>query len=182
MAPRLAVRASAQASAASSFAGVKVSGKAARRAARRAAVAAQAKVRSARTRGRVTTPGACASTQDKAATVPLLWRCISSPGVRASFSQMGTSICCHVSLFMTCWIARPPASHCSRAAAAPHQAGCASADIPGPSTPPCCLSLRWQIGDTLEEFLLEATPDPKLRQLMMSMSEAVRTIAYKVRG
>lgn len=38
-----------------------------------------------------------------------------------------------------------------------------------------------QIGDTLEEFLLEATPDPKLRQLMMSMSEAIRTIAYKVR-
>lgn len=39
-----------------------------------------------------------------------------------------------------------------------------------------------QIGDTLEEFLLEATPDPKLRQLMMSMSEAIRTIAYKVRS
>jgi sedoheptulose-bisphosphatase len=38
-----------------------------------------------------------------------------------------------------------------------------------------------KIGDTLEEFLLEATPDPKLRQLMMSMSEAIRTIAYKVR-
>jgi hypothetical protein len=45
-----------------------------------------------------------------------------------------------------------------------------------PCQPPCP-----QIGDTLEEFLLEATPDPKLRQLMMSMSEAVRTIAYKVR-
>jgi sedoheptulose-bisphosphatase len=38
-----------------------------------------------------------------------------------------------------------------------------------------------QVGDTLEEFLLEATDEPKLRQLMMSMSEASRTIAYKVR-
>lgn len=38
-----------------------------------------------------------------------------------------------------------------------------------------------QVGDTLEEFLLEATADPKLRQVMMSMSEACRTIAYKVR-
>ena len=38
-----------------------------------------------------------------------------------------------------------------------------------------------QIGDTLEEYLVEATRDPKLRQLMMSMSEAIRTIAYKVR-
>jgi sedoheptulose-bisphosphatase len=37
------------------------------------------------------------------------------------------------------------------------------------------------IGDSLEEFLVSATPDPKLRQLMMSMSEAIRTIAYKVR-
>lgn len=50
-------------------------------------------------------------------------------------------------------------------------------------TPFCPSSRRnsVQIGDTLEEFLLEATPDPKLRQLMMSMSEAIRTIAYKVR-
>ena len=38
-----------------------------------------------------------------------------------------------------------------------------------------------QIGDTLEEFLLEASSDAKLRQLMMSLSEAIRTIAYKVR-
>jgi sedoheptulose-bisphosphatase len=38
-----------------------------------------------------------------------------------------------------------------------------------------------KLGDTLEEFLLEATTDAKLRQLMMSMSEAIRTIAYKVR-
>jgi sedoheptulose-bisphosphatase len=37
-----------------------------------------------------------------------------------------------------------------------------------------------QLGDSLAEFLVEATPDPKLRQLMMSMSEAIRTIAYKV--
>lgn len=27
---------------------------------------------------------------------------------------------------------------------------------------------------------MDATPDPKLRQLMMSMAEAVRTIAFKV--
>lgn len=38
-----------------------------------------------------------------------------------------------------------------------------------------------KVGDSLSEFLIEATKDPKLRQLMMSMAEAVRTIAYKVR-
>ena len=38
-----------------------------------------------------------------------------------------------------------------------------------------------QIGDTLEEFLTEATEDSKLRQVIMSLSEAVRTIAFKVR-
>ncbi len=38
-----------------------------------------------------------------------------------------------------------------------------------------------QVGDTLEEFLVEATSDAKLRQTMMSLSEAVRTIAFKVR-
>lgn len=37
-----------------------------------------------------------------------------------------------------------------------------------------------QVGDTLEEFLLGATSDAKLRQTMMSLSEAVRTIAFKV--
>jgi hypothetical protein len=37
-----------------------------------------------------------------------------------------------------------------------------------------------QVGDSLEEFLVEATPDPKLRQILMSLSEAVRTIAFKV--
>lgn len=37
-----------------------------------------------------------------------------------------------------------------------------------------------QVGDSLEEFLVEATPDPKLRQVLMSLSEAVRTIAFKV--
>jgi hypothetical protein len=41
--------------------------------------------------------------------------------------------------------------------------------------------MQLQLGDSLAEFLVEATPDPKLRQLMMSMSEAIRTIAYKVR-
>eukprot|EP00195_Chlamydomonas_chlamydogama_P016177 CAMPEP_0202894988 /NCGR_PEP_ID=MMETSP1392-20130828/4268_1 /ASSEMBLY_ACC=CAM_ASM_000868 /TAXON_ID=225041 /ORGANISM="Chlamydomonas chlamydogama, Strain SAG 11-48b" /LENGTH=387 /DNA_ID=CAMNT_0049579851 /DNA_START=53 /DNA_END=1216 /DNA_ORIENTATION=- len=38
-----------------------------------------------------------------------------------------------------------------------------------------------KIGDSLAEFLVEATPDAKLRQLMMSMAEAIRTIAHKVR-
>lgn len=38
-----------------------------------------------------------------------------------------------------------------------------------------------QVGDSLEEFLVDATPDPKLRQVLMSLSEAVRTIAFKVR-
>ena len=37
-----------------------------------------------------------------------------------------------------------------------------------------------QVGDSLEEFLVSATDDAKLRQLMMSMSEAIRTIAFKV--
>ena len=37
-----------------------------------------------------------------------------------------------------------------------------------------------QIGDTLEEFLVQATSDQKLRQVMMSLSEAIRTIAFKV--
>ena len=41
-------------------------------------------------------------------------------------------------------------------------------------------TVRMQIGDTLEEFLLEATDDSKLRQVLMSLSEAVRTIAFKV--
>jgi sedoheptulose-bisphosphatase len=44
-------------------------------------------------------------------------------------------------------------------------------------TQPRCL----QLGDSLEEFLIDATNDAPLRQLMMSMSEAVRTIAFKVR-
>jgi len=37
-----------------------------------------------------------------------------------------------------------------------------------------------QVGDSLEEFLVASTKDAKLRQLMMSMSEAIRTIAFKV--
>ena len=35
-------------------------------------------------------------------------------------------------------------------------------------------------GNSLEEFLVEATSDVKLRQVMMSLSEAIRTIAFKV--
>eukprot|EP00879_Flechtneria_rotunda_P000048 GHRR01000078.1.p1 GENE.GHRR01000078.1~~GHRR01000078.1.p1 ORF type:complete len:415 (+),score=126.80 GHRR01000078.1:52-1245(+) len=38
-----------------------------------------------------------------------------------------------------------------------------------------------KLGDSLSEFLAEATPDPKLRQLMSSLGEAIRTIAHKVR-
>lgn len=37
-----------------------------------------------------------------------------------------------------------------------------------------------QIGDTLEEYLVQATDDAGLRQVLMSMSEAIRTIAFKV--
>jgi hypothetical protein len=37
-----------------------------------------------------------------------------------------------------------------------------------------------QIGETLSEVLAEATTDPKLRQLVSSLAEAIRTIAYKV--
>jgi sedoheptulose-bisphosphatase len=43
------------------------------------------------------------------------------------------------------------------------------------------LTCKAKLGDSLAEFLVEATPDPKLRQLLMSMSEALRTIAFKVR-
>ncbi|KAK9791183.1 hypothetical protein WJX73_010390 [Symbiochloris irregularis] len=38
-----------------------------------------------------------------------------------------------------------------------------------------------KIGDSLEEFLVDATSDTKLRQCLMSLSEATRTIAFKVR-
>ena len=44
-----------------------------------------------------------------------------------------------------------------------------------------CGWLLVQIGDTLEEYLVQATDDAGLRQVLMSMSEAVRTIAFKVR-
>ena len=40
---------------------------------------------------------------------------------------------------------------------------------------------RVQLGDSLEEYLIDSTSDSNLRQLMMSMSEAIRTIAFKVR-
>jgi sedoheptulose-bisphosphatase len=43
------------------------------------------------------------------------------------------------------------------------------------------LTTQAKVGDSLEEFLVSATNDAKLRQLMMSMSEAIRTIAFKVR-
>lgn len=43
-----------------------------------------------------------------------------------------------------------------------------------------CVTAPAQVGDSLEEFLVSATNDAKLRQLMMSMSEAIRTIAFKV--
>jgi sedoheptulose-bisphosphatase len=43
------------------------------------------------------------------------------------------------------------------------------------------LATQAKVGDSLEEFLVSATNDAKLRQLMMSMSEAIRTIAFKVR-
>ena len=43
------------------------------------------------------------------------------------------------------------------------------------------IAARAEVGDTLEEFLEKSTDDIKLRQLMLSMGEAVRTIAYKVR-
>lgn len=39
-----------------------------------------------------------------------------------------------------------------------------------------------QLGDSLEEYLQTATSDPNLRRLMTAMSEAIRTIAYKVSG
>ena len=38
-----------------------------------------------------------------------------------------------------------------------------------------------QVGDTLEEFLVENEKDPALRQVMMCLGEAIRTIAFKVR-
>jgi len=38
-----------------------------------------------------------------------------------------------------------------------------------------------KVGDSLDEFLMQATDDAKLRLLMASMAECCRTIAYKVR-
>jgi len=38
-----------------------------------------------------------------------------------------------------------------------------------------------KVGESLDEFLMQATSDPKLRLLMTSMAECVRTIAFKVR-
>ena len=43
------------------------------------------------------------------------------------------------------------------------------------------LVTRCEIGESLEDFLSKATPDKGLIRLLISMSEAVRTIAFKVR-
>jgi len=43
------------------------------------------------------------------------------------------------------------------------------------------LSAKAEIGDSLEEFLDKATDDAKLQRLMLSMGEAIRTIAFKVK-
>lgn len=43
------------------------------------------------------------------------------------------------------------------------------------------VSVRAEIGDSLEAFLMKATPDPKLRLLMRDMGDCIRTIAFKVR-
>ncbi|KAG2324946.1 hypothetical protein Bca52824_007674 [Brassica carinata] len=40
---------------------------------------------------------------------------------------------------------------------------------------------KCEIGQSLEEFLTQATPDKGLRTLLMCMGEALRTIAFKVR-
>ncbi|XP_010427373.1 PREDICTED: sedoheptulose-1,7-bisphosphatase, chloroplastic-like [Camelina sativa] len=40
---------------------------------------------------------------------------------------------------------------------------------------------KCEIGQSLEEFLAQATPDKGLRTLLMCMGEALRTIAFKVR-
>ncbi len=38
-----------------------------------------------------------------------------------------------------------------------------------------------KIGDTLEEFLREATADPKLRRVMTTMADSCRIISHKVK-
>eukprot|EP00210_Caulerpa_lentillifera_P007846 g7488.t1 len=43
------------------------------------------------------------------------------------------------------------------------------------------LGARAELGDSLEEFLVKATPDRRLRTLMQSMAECTRTIGIKVR-
>ncbi|KAF9598509.1 hypothetical protein IFM89_028041 [Coptis chinensis] len=43
------------------------------------------------------------------------------------------------------------------------------------------LVTKCEIGDSLEEFLAKATPDKGLVRVLMCMSEAIRTIAFKVR-
>ena len=43
------------------------------------------------------------------------------------------------------------------------------------------MTVRAEIGDTLEAFLVKTTPGPKLRTLMRDMGDCIRTIAFKVR-
>ncbi|KAI3799977.1 hypothetical protein L1987_35283 [Smallanthus sonchifolius] len=43
------------------------------------------------------------------------------------------------------------------------------------------LVTKCEIGESLEDFLSKATPDKGLIRLLLSMSEAIRTIAFKVR-
>jgi len=49
------------------------------------------------------------------------------------------------------------------------------------STRGSAMTVRAEIGDSLEAFLMQATPDPKLRTLMRDMGDCIRTIAFKVR-
>jgi len=48
-----------------------------------------------------------------------------------------------------------------------------------PPSPLIWSTCAGQVGDSLEEFLVASTNDAKLRQLLMSMSEAIRTIGFK---
>ena len=162
VAPRVSLRA---ASASSAFTGTKVSAQTTRRASRRVAMAAQAKVSAPAARA-ARAPSAMLPIVSCVAGAPLpVAYSLAAPAVSHALHACGAATahnrCAHFPM--------PPALplHCTLPIALPIAIAIA--------IPHHC-----QIGDTLEEFLLEATPDAKLRQLMMSMSEAIRTIAYQV--
>ena len=99
----------------------------------------------------------------------------------ASASNRARVVLLHLSccLRSSCWPGGPSLGTTSVIHCVPWASCCVCAHVATDCHSARC---RVQLGDSLEEFLIEATPDANLRQLMMSMSEAIRTIAFKVRS